>query len=1635
MEFAPVGSSPARPRVGEGFPTRTALLAAGLALSLGLAPLTAHAGPDDCEPGNGGAVATCRGDQSQGVRNLGADPDFASPPVHTLQVKDLTAPIAPSGGTEGILFENTAGGNIVLRSGESDQPVAIETDGAIGIHATSRGTPVQPNPPRDLLLHLPVPGGPAVSGGTIDVETWGDVSTQGDDSHAIEARSDTTGFPKSVTQELSQALADIEEIESKIDFSVLSVAGEESKVGEQVAGMRIDSDGDSPPATAGAFTIEEDGSLSFSLGSDFDDLGPGESRSTAVAYELLAYSGITDQTQVTPGLVVVTVTRTESGLEEAREAYVGTYGVSERPQTDNTVLPDLERFVDGLLADAGAGGSGNGIHITSRGVLETHGGESHGILASSQGGQGARGRNGSISHSADPGGVGKPGGKVTVEAHGSIATHGEYSAGIVTHSRAGKGGQGGHGGTWRHGQRGGTGGGGGPLEVSGSASIETSGNDASGILALSEGGNGGNGGSGEFVTPGGRGGAGGQGGNVNVEGSWNITTGREGAAGGDRAHGIWARSVGGTAGEGGSGGWLAGSPGGGGQSADGGEVTVSSAGAIETWGDDAYGIHAQSVGGFGGKGGAARSLFYSAGGDGGSAGSGQKVMVDNEESGSIWTHGADSHAIFAQSVGGGGGSGGGAVGLVSVGGEGAYGGHGGRVEVTNDGSIHTFGSDARGVYAQSVGGQGGDGGAARGLAGIGGGGSGTSDGGSVEVTNRGSITTEGTTDVGGSDANFAQIGAHAIFAQSIGGGGGNGGFSAGLVAIGGRGGGGGDGASVSIGNEGVITTRGDGASGVFAQSIGGGGGNGGGAVSMGGPLTVSIGGEGADGGKAGTVEIVSGPEASIHTGGDYAYGIYAESLGGGGGSGGFAISGSFPSGSPVSLNLAIGGQGGGGGDGNTVDVKGSGDVTTSGTGSHGIYAQSTGGGGGSGGFAVAGSYGSVVTLNLALGGKGDTGGDGSTVRVGTESEPLAASIETSGEGAAGILAQSVGGGGGSGGWSLAGSALSGTGLNLSLGGSGAGGGQGGDVEIHASGSVTTALDGSHAIAAQSIGGGGGKGGLAGAASYGGGTRLNLGFGGSGGSGSSGGVVTVGSREVPLASELTTSGERAYGILAQSIGGGGGDGGFAVSGQFLGGSSIGLSFGGDAGAGGTGGSVAVHSASGITTGGEASHGIVAQSVGGGGGTGGSSLTAAVTAFGGAAVSVGGDGGSGNRSDRVDVVNAGEIETLEAHSHGIVGQSIGGGGGNGGAAGSAMVNFSSLIPVPAKFPTGSINVATSVGGDGGVGGAGDAVRIENTGRVTTHGDQSYGLVAQSVGGGGGDGGRAIAATGNISAPVPSDPSKPQLEIQVDFALAIGGRGGDGGPAGEVEVENEGGVETSGDTSHGIFAQSVGGGGGVGGNARALTVGIDPSNSVGAEELAGMLEQNPDPLSFSKTVNIAVGGDGGDGNHGGTVSVLNRERIFTDGADAYGIFAQSIGGGGGAGGGGFHGLDWADLGVPEELVPLFETAPGLSWIQDVEGCDPIHCPLNTDASVVVGGRGGSGGDGKGVDVTNEGEIETTGDGAFGALAQSIGGGGGIGGVGARGTGTGASAVPAVPPATAARWASRSTATSPPGERRPTA
>ena len=328
----------------------------------------------------------------------------------------------------------------------------------------------------------------------------------------------------------------------------------------------------------------------------------------------------------------------------------------------------------------------------------------------------------------------------------------------------------------------------------------------------------------------------------------------------------------------------------------------------------------------------------------------------------------------------------------TLGGFGGASGDGGDVRVTNSGNIRTWGDGSRGIFAQSVGGGGGEvgqgGATATGTIAIGGFGGAAGDGGDVTVINTGSIQTSGTRFFSADDdPNYGEDGdlAYGIFAQSIGGGGGNGGagnmdgsrdtrnallenngnlgdtFQPEIsIGMGGFGGASGDGGDVVVTNTGTITTTGDNAHAILAQSIGGGGGNAGdGYISNAG--AVSFGGAGGNAGDGGDVTVTH--TGNITTHGIGAYGIFAQSIGGGGGNAGDTTIGVQEAG----IDLAINPFGGNSGDGGNVTINSSGTINLLGGGAIGIFAQSIGGGGGTFGSADGqGFFGSV-------GGEGEAG--------------------------------------------------------------------------------------------------------------------------------------------------------------------------------------------------------------------------------------------------------------------------------------------------------------------------------------------------------------------------------------------------------------------------------------------------------------------------------------------------------------------------------------------------------------------------------------------------------------------------------------------------------------------------------------
>src|SRR5690606_10604253 len=295
---------------------------------------------------------------------------------------------------------------------------------------------------------------------------------------------------------------------------------------------------------------------------------------------------------------------------------------------------------------------------------------------------------------------------------------------------------------------------------------------------------------------------------------------------------------------------------------------------------------------------------------------------------------------------------------------------------------------------------------------------------------------------------------------------------------------------------------------------------------------------------------------------------------------------------------------------------------------------------------------------ISVGAGGNASGNGAAVDVTLQANE-GSGIQTAAAGAYGVLAQSIGAGGGLGTGVAADSAVA-----IQVGGwinpqaSDSVGGNGGVIDLQAQAqSVYTAGADAAGLVAQSIGGGGGVGGVLALDGHDL-TDLDMVVGGA--------LEGVGNG-VTLSTDqglvVATQGERAYGVVAQSIGGGGGGGGvLALDGHDL--TDLDMVVGGALEGVGNGVTLSTDQGLVVATQGERAYGVVAQSIGGGGGIGVAGAPTGVVdvQLGGSHASA--TPGSGGQ---IDLQADGIIQTAGAGADGLVVQSIGGGGGLAGVAG--------------------------------------------------------------------------------------------------------------------------------------------------------------------------------------------------------------------------------------------------------------------------------------------------------------------------------------------------------------------------------
>ncbi len=679
----------------------------------------------------------------------------------------------------------------------------------------------------------------------------------------------------------------------------------------------------------------------------------------------------------------------------------------------------------------------------------------------------------------------------------------------------------------------------------------------------------------------------------------------------------------------------------------------------------------------------------------------------------------------------------------------------GTVEVTNAGMVTTNGPTAIGVAALGIGGnltvatyQGGANILGNTATVTPGGGCATLSGGCADVTltNTGTVSTQGTGAAGlvaiasagggivhndaaasvGSDGEWAagtSVGSNPTYSTSATGGGG-----------------------VTINHSGSVITGngpggGIGAIGIVAQSIGGSGGLVGGSQAA-----QRLGDSSGGGGDGATVTVNLDDGALVETRGKSAIGVLLQSIGGGGGSGTNAT-GSF---------VAVGGTGGDGGDGGTVTLNTTGttSITTLANGAHGAVVQSIGGGGGNGGYADNAG----VFIDIAIGGTGGAGGTGG-VAAGYNNGGSA--ISTIGNRSTGMLVQSIGGGGGTGGGAMSSTEGATFSVSIAAGGDGGVAGAGGFATGINHGTITTGLSPAQQQNIDFMGDAGFF-----YATLSDGTTL-------------GSTITSGSLDDGEITATLSDATMSDGTVLNDVS----VAGLTITGTIA---ATGETFTGTIDAGGIDRAVGTDTTSAIVTGlfvngkftadiggpninGADSDGLVVQSIGGGGGLGGTASaksTVLPMPFSKAAgvpspsidfaMATGGTGGSGGDGGGVTAGNYASIVTYGDFSRGILAQSIGGGGGNGGdgTAGATTIQSSSF------------DLSASVGGGGSGGSSGNGAIVtafngasngSSVGTIVTSGQFSPGIVAQSIGAGGGTGGAGSAAerrAGNLRRPGPGD-----------------------------------------------------------------------------------------------------------------------------------------------------------------------------------------------------------------------------------------------------------------------------------------
>ena len=413
----------------------------------------------------------------------------------------------------------------------------------------------------------------------------------------------------------------------------------------------------------------------------------------------------------------------------------------------------------------------------------------------------------------------------------------------------------------------------------------------------------------------------------------------------------------------------------------------------------------------------------------------------------------------------------------------------------------------------------------------------------------------------------------------------------------------------------------------------------------------------------------------------------------------------------------------------------------------------------------------------------------------------------------------------------------------------------------------------------------------------------------------------GSASISTDGDIETSGINSTGILAQSIGGGGGFIGLHDSGEYR----IGLGSSFSTGINESG-SVNITNQSNVVTKGDNSAALVAQSIGGGGGSISVDLTDASSPI--SLLTLGSADADSTNSGLLEVASQSNLQTAGVGSPSLLLQSIGGGGGavqtlsDSSATNIQLGVDVVLINSKSLASSGSINFTSN-----------------SNSLISTAGDFSAAAIIQSIGGGGGWALINSQVGTALGAGVLNDAHN-SLDATVFnktfYGVATGG---------PVTADVSGTIQTTGSTSPGFVVQTIGGGGGYAGNSdgfaqlggyyRDSTIGISGSSnelmpiacqfgscSEGTVDQAVLVDIDGRLLTTGSTSPVmlvqAVGGGGGrlgtiGGNatlgiksgtglmqaEGGSVRVVSNAgaSLSSIGNDSAALVVQSIGGGGGS------------------------------------------------------------------------------------------------------------------------------------------